>query len=284
VEGLLALGFNLGSLRISVGLLIVSVCILYGSFFVSWVFQKLLMDKVLVKFQVGKGARYSMARLINYIIISIGFLIALKALGFEISRITIILGALGIGIGFGLQNIVNDFVSGLILLFEQPVRVGDIVQIGESWSEIKKIGLRATTVQTFDQADVIVPNSTLINNQVTNWTLSNRQVRLRIKVGVVYGSNVGLVMEKLMKCAKDNPKVAHEPAPQVLFLSFGDSSLDFELRVWVVDADYRLIARSELHQEIDRSFREAKIVIAFPQRDLHLRSMDESVMLRPPSS
>jgi small-conductance mechanosensitive channel len=284
IEGLLELGFNLGSVRISLGLLIISVCIVYGSFLVSWIFQKLLIDKVLVKFRVEQGARYSMARLINYVIIGIGFLIALSTLGFELTRITIILGALGIGIGFGLQSIVNNFVSGLILLFERPVRVGDSVQIGEKWSKIKKIGLRATTVETFEKADVIIPNADLVNNQVTNWTLSNRQVRLRILVGVIYGSDVGLVMEKLMTCAKANPKVVSEPAPQVLFLSFGDSSLDFELRVWIVDADYRLIVKSELHQEIDRSFREAKIVIAFPQRDLHLRSMDESVVLRPPSS
>jgi small-conductance mechanosensitive channel len=284
IKGLLSFGFNLGSQRISVGLVIVSASILYGAFLVSWIFQKLLMDKVLVKFRVEEGVRHSIARLINYVIISVGFLFALSTLGFEITKITIILGALGIGIGFGLQNIVNNFVSGLILLFERPVRVGDSVQIGEKWSKIKKIGLRATTVQTFDQADVIIPNADLINNQVTNWTLSNRQVRLSIPVGVIYGSNVGLVMEKLMACAKANPKIAHDPEPQVLFLSFGDSSLDFELRVWVVDADYRLTVKSELHQEIDRSFREAKIVIAFPQRDLHLRSMDESVILRPPSS
>jgi potassium efflux system protein len=172
-------------------------------------------------------------------------------------------------------------VSGLILLFERPVRVGDSIEIDGKWAEIKRIGLRATTVQTFDQADVIVPNADLVTNQVTNWTLSNRRVRLVIPVGVAYGSDVPLVMEKLMACGKANPNVSKTHEPQVLFLRFGESSLDFELRVWVMDADFRVKVQSELHQEIDRSFRDANIEIPFPQQDLHLRSADESVVLRP---
>ena len=127
---------------------------------------------------------------------------------------------------------------------------------------------------------MIIPNADLVTNQVTNWTLSNRRVRLIIPVGVAYGSDVALVMETLMACPKTSSNVAKTPAPQVLFLSFGESSLDFELRVWVLDADERMKVKSELHQEIDRSFREAKIEIAFPQRDLHLRSLDESVILQ----
>ena len=137
----------------------------------------------------------------------------------------------------------------------------------------------STTVQTFDQADVILPNADLVANQVTNWTLSNRRVRLTVPVGVAYGSDVPLVMETLAECAKDHDMVAAFRPPQVLFLSFGESSLDFELRVWVLDAEERMKVKSELHQEIDRRFREAKIEIAFPQRDLHLRSLDESVIL-----
>jgi small-conductance mechanosensitive channel len=179
---------------------------------------------------------------------------------------------------------VNNFVSGLILLFERPVRVGDYIEFGGNWAEIKRIGIRATTVQTFDQADVIIPNADLITNQVTNWTLSNRQVRLVIPVRVAHGSDVTLVTETLMACAKANPKAAKTPAPQVLFLSFGESSLDFELRVWALDADEMMNVISELHHQIDRSFREAQIEIAFPQQDLHVRSMDESIILRPPET
>ena len=176
-----------------------------------------------------------------------------------------------------MQGIVNNFVSGLILLFEQPLRVGDSIEIGGNWSNIKKIGLRSTTVQTLDQADVIIPNADLINNQLTNWTLSNRQGRIKIPVGVAYGSDVSLVIETLLACGAEHDMIAKSPQPQVLFLAFGESSLNFELRVWVKDVDNRLQVVSELHQLIDRRFRAANIEIAFPQRDLHLRSIDKSI-------
>ena len=280
-KGLLSLGFNLGSQRISLGLLIVSAGILYGSFLTSLILRKLLMEEVLIRRQLEKGIRFSIGRLVHYVLICIGFLLALSTLGVEVTKITIMLSALGVGIGFGLQGVVNNFVSGLILLFERPVRVGDTVEIGEKWAEIKKIGIRASIVQTFDNADLIIPNADLINNPVTNWTHGNRQVRVKIPVGAAYGSDVPLVMETLTACAIANSMVAKRPEPQVLFLSFGESSLDFELRVWVSDVDERLKVQSDLHQDIDRKFREAKIEIAFPQRDLHLRSVDESVTLRP---
>jgi potassium efflux system protein len=278
IKGLLELGFNLGSKRISIGLMIISAGILYGSFLASWMVQKVLIDEVLAGRRVETGVRVSIARLVHYVFIFIGLLLALLTLGFDFTKITIILSALGIGIGFGLQSIVNNLVSGLILLFERPVRVGDFIEAGGKWAEITKIGLRATTVQTFDQADVIIPNADLVSTQVVNWTLSNRRVRLIIPVGVAYGSDVSLVMETLMASTRENSKIAETPPPQVLFLNFGESSLDFELRVWVLDADNRLVVSSELHQEIDRRFREAKIEIAFPQQDLHLRSVDESVV------
>ena len=280
IKGLLELGFNLGSKRISIGLMIISAGILYGSFLASWMVQKVLIDEVLAGRRVETGVRVSIARLVHYVFIFIGFLLALLALGFDFTKLTIILSALGIGIGFGLQSIVNNLVSGLILLFERPVRVGDFIEVGGKWAEIRKIGLRATNVQTFDQADVIIPNADLVSSQVINWTLSNRRVRLIIPVGVAYGSDISLVMETLMACTRENSKIAEAPPPQVLFLKFGESALEFELRVWVLDADNRLVVSSELHQEIDRRFREAKIEIAFPQQDLHLRSVDESIVLK----
>ena len=283
-RGLLALGFKLGSQRISVGLVITSVGILYVAFFTSWILQKLLMDEVLVRRRVERGVRLSIARLLHYVLIFVGFLLALSVLGLDFTKLTIMLSALGVGIGFGLQGVVNNFVSGLILLFERPVRVGDYVELGGTWAEVKRIGLRSTTVQTFDQADLIVPNADLVTNQVTNWTLSNRRTRLTIAVGVAYGSDVPLVVETLMACGKENSWAAKTPVPQVLFLRFGESSLEFELRVWIMDIDQRLTAKSEIHQEIDRRFREAEIEIAFPQMDLHLRSVDESLILRTPGN
>ncbi len=279
-SGLLSLGFDAGSLRVTVGLVIAAVGMLYGSFLLSWILPKVLLDEVVTRREIERGVRISVSRLIQYFIIFIGFLLTLGLLGLDFTKLTIILSALGLGIGFGLQAIVNNFVSGLILLFERPLRVGDTIELGGNWSSIKEIGLRATTVRTFEEAELVIPNADLINNQVTNWTLSNRQARLAIAVGVAYGSNVPLVMEKLLACAGRNEFIAKSPAPQVLFVAFGESSLNFEVRAWVLDVDNRLRALSEIHQEIDRSFREAKIEIAFPQRDLHLRSVDESITLR----
>jgi small-conductance mechanosensitive channel len=280
IKDLLSIGFNLGGQRISLDLVVISAGILYGSFLVSSIAQKLLIDQVLAKRRVETGVRVSIARLVHYVLIFIGFVVALLALGFEFTKLTIILSALGVGIGFGLQGIVNNFVSGLILLFERPVRVGDFIELDGKWAEIKNIGLRATTVQTFDQADVIIPNADLVSNQVINWTLSNRRVRLIISVGVAYGSDIELVMKTLVACARENSGIAGEPTPQVLFQSFGESSLDFELRVWVPNAEDRLTVKSELNQEIERKFRDAKIEIAFPQRDLHLRNVNEPITLQ----
>ena len=280
-QALLSLGFNLGSQKISVGLLLVSTGILYTCFLASWIFQKLLMDEVIFKRRFEKGVRISIGRLFHYTIIVTGFLYAISTLGFEISQITIMLSALGVGIGFGLQGIVNNFVSGLILLFERPVRVGDVIQLAGDWAEIKNIGIRATTVQTFDRADRIIPNADLISNEVTNWTLTNRQIRLIIPVGVAYGSDVDLVTETLLNCAQTNPKVAKRPDPKVRFLNFGESTLDFELRVFISDFDLRIEVRDTLNRQIDRCFRDANIEIAFPQRDVHLRSVAQSNGLQP---
>jgi len=277
LHSLLAAGFDLGGQRISVGMVIVAAGILYGSLVISWLLQKLLMDEVLLRRQVEKGVRLSVGRLVHYVLVFAGFLLAFSILGFDFTKLTIILSALGVGIGFGLQTVVNNFVCGLILLFERPVRVGDMIEIDGKFVEIRRIGLRATVVQTFDLADVFIPNAELVANQVTNWTLSSRRGRLIVPVGVAYGSDVALVEEKLLECAKATPMLAKIPEPQVLFLNFGESSLDFELRVWVLDVGERLNIKSALHKEIDRRFREAKIEIAFPQRDLHLRSVDQSL-------
>jgi small-conductance mechanosensitive channel len=199
------------------------------------------------------------------------------ALGVELTNLTILGGAFGIGIGFGLQAIVNNFASGLILLFERPVKIGDTIELGEQWGVIKKLGLRATIVQTYDNAEIVVPNSDLVSNQVTNWTLAERRVRIKVNVGVAYGSDVNLVLQILMECAEEHALILKDPPPLALFMGFGDSSLDFELRVWVADFSDRRIVPSDMHQAIDRKFRQANIEIPFPQRDLHVRSMDETV-------
>jgi small-conductance mechanosensitive channel len=275
-----------GSRKITLGLILTAAAFLYGSFLTSWGAQTLLMKEVFTKRELQVGVRISIARLIHYGFVFVGFLLALVALGVQLRDVTIIAGALGVGIGFGLQGIVNNFVSGLILLFERPVKVGDYIQLGEQWAEIKNIGLRATVVETLDRSEIVVPNSDLVSNQVTNWTLSHRIARIVVPVGVEYGSDVPLVMETLMECATASSKVMRLPKPQVLFVNFGESSLDFELRVWISNIEDRFSVKSQLHQEIDQRFRQAGIVIAFPQRDLHVRSIEDSPgsIIKPPEN
>ena len=277
MEGLLSLGFDIGSQRISLGLVIASVAMFYGSFIVSFIIQKVVLNEALSRQRVESGVVASIERLVHYAIVVTGFLFAISMLGFGITRLTIILGALGVGIGFGLQGIVNNFVSGLIMLFERPIRIGDWIELGGIWAEVKRIGLRSTTIQTFDQSEMIIPNTDLITNPVTNWTLTNRYSRIIIPVGVAYGSDVPLVIETLMACAKSNPRVLATREPEVLFMKFGDSSLNFELRVWLSDVKDRLKTMSELQQDIDRRFRDAKIEIAFPQLDVHLKNFNKQV-------
>jgi small-conductance mechanosensitive channel len=276
LQGLLSLGFSIGSWRITFGTIITTATILYGSLLVSWVVQGVLLEHVFPKRRVQIGVQLALSRLVHYALVLVGFLFALGVLGVNFRNITIIGGALGVGIGFGLQGIVNNFVSGLVLLFERPIKVGDWVQLGEQWGEIARIGLRATVVRTFDRSEIVVPNADLVSNQVTNWTLTDRYMRIRLMVGVAYGSDIPLVIQTLKEVALDNPMVLSNPAPQILFMQFGESSLDFELRIWINEIDNMVPVRSELNQEIDRRFREAGIEIAFPQRDLHLRSVDTS--------
>ena len=283
-KGVLSLGVTLGSHRISLGLLLAAAALLYGSFVASSALQTLLLEEVFPKRHVEPGVGLSISRLIQYSLILVGFLLALAALGFTLTNLTILGGAIGIGIGFGLQAIVNNFASGIILLFERPIRVGDMIQLVDLPCTVKKIGLRSTVVQTRDDAEIVIPNSDLITNQVTNWTLSERRMRLRIPVGVAYGSDVPLVMRILKEIAKSNLSVLSDPAPAVLFRDFGDSSLNFELRIWIREFLDRNRIQSELNQTIDRRFRSEGIEIPFPQRDLHVRSVDESPgsILTPP--
>ncbi len=277
LQAMFSFGISLGKHRITVGLLIIAGLILYGAFLLSWSVQALLAENVLLRRQMDPGTQVSISRLIHYALVLMGFFMALSALGFELKNITIIGGALGVGIGFGMQAIVNNFVSGLILLFERPIKVGDVIQLSDGQQgRVTDLGLRATTIQTFDRSEVVVPNGDLIANQVTNWTLQDRIMRLIVPVGVAYGSDVEKVMRILSEVAADNDKVLKDPAPMALFLNFGDSSLDFQLRVWIGDFLNRRIIQSTLNREIDRRFRAEGIEIPFPQRDLHLRSVDET--------
>lgn len=276
IQAVWSFGMTLGSRHISIGLVLTAAAILYGAFLISWTVQALLMEGVFDRRNLQVGVRLSMARLIHYSFVCVGFLLALIRLGAQLRDFTIIAGALGVGIGFGLQGIINNFVSGLILLFERPVKVGDYIELGEHQAEIKKIGLRSTIVRTFDRSEIVVPNSDLIANQVTNLTLSDQYSVIKVPMSVAHGSDVPLVMNTLLECANEHNQVEDYPAPQVLFKGYGKSALDFELLVWLVKLDNMFQVKSDLYQNIDHKFGLQDIQVPYPQHDLHVRMVDKS--------
>lgn len=271
---ILTFGITIKDTRITVLLVLTAAAFLWGAMVGSRLLQLFLTREVFPRRRVNPGIGVSIARLVNYAVLLAGVLLALATLGFELTNLTIIASALSVGIGFGLQTIVNNFVCGLILLFERPVKVGDVIQLGDQWATIRDIGLRATFIETFDQSEIVVPNSDLITNQVTNWTLANRNMRLILSIGVAYGTDVPMVLQTLQDVTRESPRVLKYPEPSIFFMGFGDSSLDFQLRVWIDDIDYMNVVRSELNQAIERQFRERGIEIPFPQRDLHFKSTD----------
>ncbi|GAB4280125.1 MAG: hypothetical protein Kow0029_24440 [Candidatus Rifleibacteriota bacterium] len=272
---LLSIGITLQGEKLTIGTLASAAALLYVSLFASWLIQRILDEEVYPRKKVEPGVGISINRLIHYTFVIIGIVVALSTIGIGLQSLAVLMGAFGIGIGFGLQNIVNNFASGLILLFERSIKVGDVVQINGEWGKIKNLGLRATVVETFSKSELIVPNSDLVSNTVTNWTLTDRQIRLIIPVGVAYGSDISLVTSVLTRVAQENPFVMKFPEPIVLFTGFGSSSLDFELRVYVSDIDNMLTLKNNINREIDRLFRENNIEIPFPQNDIHIRTMDE---------
>jgi small-conductance mechanosensitive channel len=221
------------------------------------------------------SSRDALVTSFGYVGSTIAVIVALSVVGINFANLAIIAGALSVGLGFGLQNIVNNFVSGIIMLVERPVRIDDWIVVGDTEGYVQSISIRTTTIRTFDRADVIVPNSDLISGKVTNWTLGNTWGRLIIPIGVGYGSDVETVIKTLVEIGnghpdviKGNPKL---PDPHALFLAFGDSSLDFELRVIIQDINKRRYVTSDINRAINAAFRKLGIEIPFPQRDLHFR-------------
>jgi small-conductance mechanosensitive channel len=230
----------------------------------------LLQEEVLPRTPLAAGSAATASRLTYYGLVMVGFFMALAAAGFEISQLTLLVSALGVGIGFGLQNIVNNFVSGIVLAFERPIQPGDQVSVGTMIGRVRDIGLRATTVRTFDGADVIVPNSQFISTEVINWTLSDRSRRLDIPVGVAYGTDLRRAQEVLREVVAHNPLIAETPEPVVTFRRFGESSIDFSVLFWATDADHVLSLTSEVGIGIWEALDKAGISIPYPQRDLHI--------------
>ena len=216
------------------------------------------------------GTRNFFVALSRFIVIGTGVFVVFQIVGLHWSKLQWLIAALGVGLGFGLQEIVANFVSGLILVFERPYRVGDVVTIGAVSGTVTNIQMRATTVTDWDMHELIVPNKEFISGQLINWSLSDPITRIVIPVGIAYGSDTELAEQLLLKVAQNHKDVLDTPEPTALFRAFGDSSLDFELRVFISGADRRLIVMHELLGEIDRVFKKSGIQIAFPQQDVHM--------------
>ncbi|MEW6428306.1 MAG: mechanosensitive ion channel domain-containing protein [Thermodesulfobacteriota bacterium] len=248
-------------------------------FTLLWTLAGRLAERISAELKAGRlnrAGRDTAVTIFRYAAFVAAVLLGLGVAGFNLGNLAIIAGALSVGIGFGLQNIVNNFVSGLILLFERPIKRGDWIIVGSTEGHVREINVRATMIRTFDNADVVVPNSELISGQVTNWMLSDRSGRVRVPVGVAYGSDTKKVKEILLQEAHAHPLIVTDgstPQPQVLFMEFGDSSLNFELRAFISDIDMRLQVKSDLYFAIDAAFRRDGIEIPFPQRDLHIKDI-----------
>jgi potassium-dependent mechanosensitive channel len=223
---------KVGTVDLSCGDILAFVAGIYASILVSRFIRFVLQEDVFSRLPLARGLPNTITLLVNYAVLGLGFLLAVAAAGFDLTRLTIIAGALGVGIGFGLQNVVNNFVSGLILAFERPVQIGDIVEVGQMVGEVKRIGIRSSTIRTTTGAEVIVPNAHLIANEVVNWTLSDRDRRLELKVGVAYGTDPARVLQLLKEVVDTHTLVSRTPAPIVTFDGFGDSSLNFTMRYW----------------------------------------------------
>lgn len=242
----------------------------------TWIVEHLLASS-----RVDIGVRHAIGTIIRYVVVALGLAMILQTAGIDLSTLTVLAGALGIGIGFGLQNITNNLVSGIILLFERPIKIGDRIEVGDVHGDVISISPRATTIVTNDNIAVIVPNSDFITGRVTNWSYTDRDVRFPIPVGVSYRSDPEEIRRLLLEVAHAHPGVLTQPKPDVLFQEFGDSSLNFALRVWT--RDYITtpgVLRSDLNFMISKTFKEHGVEIPYPQRDLHLRSGFEALAQR----
>ncbi len=226
--------------------------------------------------RLGPGERYAYATIVKYAVALAGLAFAFDAIGIGWSSIQWLVAAVGLGLGFGLQEIFANFISGLIILFERPIRVGDTVTVGEISGTVTRIQIRATRITGFDRKELIVPNKNFVTGELINWTLSDAVLRIEVPIGIAYGSETEQAIEVLRRVASENRRVLRDPSPEVLFLGFGDSALSFELRVFVRHVSSVFPVRHELHMAIDKAFKEAGIEIAFPQQDLHLRSLPDN--------
>jgi small-conductance mechanosensitive channel len=270
--------FSFGGNMITVVNIIIAVMIVTLGFRVSQFFSRFILKTAFKKYNLDSGVQYTFTRISHYTIVILAVMISVMNMGIDLSALTVFASIIGVGIGFGLQNITSNFISGIILLFERPIKVDDVVKVNETLGIVEEIKMRATIIRTFDNERIIIPNSQFIENQVVNLTYADERMRLTVNVGVAYGSDTLLVKELLLQAAHEQEHVMPDPEPRVDFLAFGDSSLDFRLIAWVPSLDFRLLTVSNINFRVNELFNQQGIEIPFPQRDLHLRSVDQDIL------
>jgi small-conductance mechanosensitive channel len=277
-----ASSYTIGQVSLSLGTALLFLIVLTGGVLAARLLSGIVEFDVMGRMDLRRGVSVTVGSLLRYVLIAVAFFMSLAAVGINAGNLAILGGALGLGIGFGLQNIVNNFISGLLLAFERPVGIGDTVQVGNNTGEMKEIGIRASILRTFEGAEVIVPNSELITQDVINWTRSGTLRRIEIPVGVAYGTDPARVIALLTDVALAHPLVRGNPNPFTLFQGFGASALDFMVRAWTDSPDWPIV-RSDIAVAIHAALKDSGIEIPFPQRELRLRSADVELLKDVPS-
>jgi small-conductance mechanosensitive channel len=270
--------FAFGGKKITIVNILIAVIIVTLGFRISQFFSRFVLKTAFKKYNLDSGVQYTFTRISHYTIVILAVMISVMNMGIDLSALTVFASIIGVGIGFGLQNIASNFISGIILLFERPIKVNDVVKVNEVLGIVEEIKMRATIIRTFDNERIIIPNSQFIENQVVNLTYADERMRLSVHVGVAYGSDTRLVKELLLQAAHEQEHVMLDPEPRVDFLTFGDSSLDFRLIAWVPSLDIRLLTVSNINFRVNELFNQHGVEIPFPQRDLHLRSVDQDIL------
>jgi potassium efflux system protein len=276
-RSILTYTLKLGTVNLSLGNIIIFFFIIWFTLWISRIIRIIFEEEVAPKVKLKRGVPGAISLIIRLSLITIGFLLAIAAAGVEMSKLALLLGALGVGIGFGLQNIFNNLISGIILAFERPINEGDVIEVGNNLGFVKQIGIRASTIRTWEGAEVIIPNGNLISNELINWTLTDQQRRAELNVGVAYGTDPELVIQILRDCAASHSDILKDPEPIPIFTAFGSSSLDFRLLFWITDNERRLMILSDLAVMINAALKKAGITIPFPQQDLHVKTVDQSI-------
>lgn len=274
--------FKIGDQQVSIFLIILVIMIISLTNRISKLTTRFVFPIFYKRYDLDRGIQFTFDRIFHYAVMVVAIMIALSTVGFKLSAFTVFAGIIGVGIGFGLQNIASNFISGIILLFERPISVGDRVVVNDIIGDVEKINMRATIIKTLDNEHIIVPNSYFLEEQVINRSYSDKVMRIVIPIGVAYGSDVDKVRELLLKVVEDEGKasssVLRDPKPFVNFKDFGNSSLDFELFVWINNPEDVILIRSNLNFRIQHIFNEHQIEIPFPQQDIHVRSIDQRIL------